>query len=89
MHARVVDIRSAVQVDASHTHAWHILHEASQVEPDEAARMAWYRGDPIAELGQQTAEALVACGRHEDVLAFLRSVKRDLGVELTRGFIPF
>jgi len=85
MFASVVDIRSAVQVDAGHGHAWHVLHEASRVEPDEFARIAWYRNDPIAALGQQTAETLVACGRHEEVLAFLRGVNRDLGLEGRRG----
>ncbi|HEY4292437.1 hypothetical protein [Luteibacter sp.] len=89
MHARIVDIRSVIRLDAHHAHAWHVLHEAARVEPDEFARIAWYRGDPIAALGQQTAETLVACGRHEEVLAFLRGVSRDLGLEPAPVFAPF
>jgi hypothetical protein len=89
MFARVVDIRSAVQFNAYHAHACHVLHEAALVEPNEVARLSWYRDDPIAALGQQTAETLVACGRHEEVLAFLRAVSRDLGMERGRGFASF
>jgi len=89
MFASVVDIRPVVQANAYHAHAWHVLHEAARVEPDEFARVAWYRSDPIAALGQQTAESLVASGRHEEVLAFLRGVNRDLGLEPAQGFAPF
>jgi len=85
MRARIVDIRSVVRVDGQQAHAWRVLHEAARVEPDEFARIAWYRGDPIAALGEQTAETLVACGRYEEVLAFLRGVNRDLGQDARRG----
>ena len=89
MFASVVHLRPAAQFDIPHPWAALVLHEAARIEPDETARMAWYRGDPIATLGQQTAESLVACGRHEDVLGFLRSAARDLGLKPTRAFAAF
>ena len=88
-HARIVDIRSAVTAPVRKSHAWQVLREAARVEPDEAARVAWYRDDPIVDLDRQTAEALVASGRYEEVLAFLRGVKIDLGLEMPRGFGAF
>ena len=87
MFASVVHIRPAARIDVRHPWASLVLHEAARVEPDEAARIAWYRTDPIAALDQQTAESLVACGRHEDVLGFLRGVARDLG--LSPAFAAF
>lgn len=72
-HARIVDIRSAA-TPARKSHAWQVLREAARLEPDEGARIAWYREDPIAPLDRQTAEALVASGRYEEVLAFLRGL---------------
>ena len=70
-YARIVDFRST-QLPTRKAHAWQVLREAARVEPDEAARIAWYRNDPIAPLGRETAEALVASGRYTEVLAFLR-----------------
>jgi hypothetical protein len=87
-HARIVDIHST-PAPARKSHAWQVLREAARVEPDEAARIAWYRNDPIAGLGRETAESLVATGRYEEVLAFLRGVKLDMGLELPRGFGAF
>jgi uroporphyrinogen-III synthase len=89
MFASVVHIRPAARIDVRHPWAALVLHEAARVEPDEAARMAWYHGDPIAALGQQTAESLVACGRHEEVLGFIRRVAHDLGLEPARAFAAF
>jgi hypothetical protein len=88
-YARIVDIHSTAEGAARKSHAWQVLREAARVEPDEAARIAWYRDDPIAGLNLQTAESLVAAGRYEDVLAFLRGVKLDLGLEPARGFGSF
>ncbi|MDQ0011587.1 hypothetical protein J2T07_003801 [Luteibacter jiangsuensis] len=88
-YARIVDIHSTVEGAARKSHAWQVLREAARVEPDESARIAWYRDDPIAGLGLLTAESLVAAGRYEDVLAFLRGVKTDLGLEPARGFGSF
>jgi hypothetical protein len=88
-HARIVDIRSAADGPARKSHAWQVLREAARVEPDEARRIAWYRNDPIEHLGLQTAEVLVASGRYEEVLAFLRGVKMDLGLEIPQGFGAF
>lgn len=45
-----------------------------QIEPwagSGEAAWAWYRSFPIAALGGQTAEQLVAQGRKEEVLAYL------------------
>ncbi|MET0617275.1 MAG: hypothetical protein ABWZ54_05855 [Luteibacter sp.] len=87
-HARIIDIHSAAR-PARKSHAWQVLREAARLEPDERARIAWYREDPIAPLDRQTAEALVASGRYEEVLAFLRAVRRDLGLDMGQGFGAF
>ncbi|MHA6205636.1 hypothetical protein ACXU4B_14525 [Dyella soli] len=52
-----------------------VLRVAAEIEPRPAAVMEWYRATPIAELGQLTAEQLVALGRAEVVIAFLRSIR--------------
>lgn len=88
-YARIVDIHAAADGAVRKSHAWQVLREAARVEPDESARISWYRDDPIVDLGLETAEALVACGRYEEVLAFLRGVKLDLGLEPARGFGTF
>lgn len=85
-YARIVDFRANHEGAARKSHAWKVLREAARIEPDEGARIAWYRDDPIAALHMLTAEALVAAGRYEDVLAFLRGVTCDLGAETARGF---
>ncbi|MGN6092097.1 MAG: hypothetical protein ACTHOL_07070 [Luteibacter jiangsuensis] len=89
MFASVVHLRPATRIGVPAPWTALVLHEAARIEPDEAARMAWYRGDPIATLGQQTAESLVACGRHEEVLGFLRAAARDLGLTPARAFAAF
>jgi len=88
-YAQIVDIRSAADSPARKSHAWQVLREAARVEPDEARRIAWYRDDPIEHLDLQTAEVLVESGRYEEVLAFLRGVKVDLGLEIAAGFVAF
>jgi hypothetical protein len=88
-YAEIVDIRSAAEGPARKSHAWQVLREAARVEPDEGRRIAWYRDDPIEHLDLQTAEVLVASGRYEEVLAFLRQVKIDLGLEMPHGFGAF
>ncbi|QWT18841.1 hypothetical protein KPL74_13935 [Bacillus sp. NP157] len=88
-YAPIVDIRSAAPTPPSKAHAWQVLREASRIEPDEAARIAWYREEPIALLGRFTAETLVAMGRHAEVLEFLRGVRLDLGLEPSHGFGAF
>ena len=75
-YARIVAVRPA-GTTASKSHAWQVLREAARVEPDEAARIAWYRNDPIVPLGRETAEALVASGRYGEVLSFLRQLDAD------------
>ncbi|WP_238530867.1 hypothetical protein [Rhodanobacter spathiphylli] len=52
-----------------------VLRMAAQIEPDPAAVMQWYRHTRITELGYLTAEQLVALGRAEAVITFLRSVR--------------
>jgi hypothetical protein len=88
-YARIDDIHSAAEGAGHKAHTWQVLREAARVEPNEAARIAWYRNDPIAVLDLLTAESLVASGRYEEVLAFLRGVKLDLGLEPSRGFGSF
>jgi hypothetical protein len=88
-YATVIDIRSAATTPPSKAHAWQVLHEASRIEPDESARIAWYREQPIHAVGGHTAESLVTMGRYEEVLAFLRRVRVDLGLEAAHGFGAF
>jgi hypothetical protein len=52
-----------------------VLRVAAEIEPDPVAMMAWYRRTPIRELGNLPAEALVALGRTEIVITFLRSIR--------------
>jgi hypothetical protein len=52
-----------------------VLRVAAQIEADPIVVMRWYRHTHIAELGCLTAEQLVALGRAEVVIAFLRSVR--------------
>ncbi|KRE86032.1 hypothetical protein ASG75_10895 [Rhodanobacter sp. Soil772] len=54
-----------------------VLREAVEIEPDPAEVMHWYRATRIAELGHLTAAELVALGRAEAVIAFLRSIRND------------
>ncbi|TCV95924.1 hypothetical protein EC912_102269 [Luteibacter rhizovicinus] len=54
--------------------AWNVLRAAARIEPDHDAVLAWYRDDPIVSLDRRTAEALVAEGRHDEVLTFLDEV---------------
>ena len=88
-YAPIVEFRPASPAPASKAHAWHVLREASRIEPDEAARIAWYRDEPIATLERYTAETLVAMGRYADVLDFLRRVREDLALEPSHGFGAF
>jgi hypothetical protein len=52
-----------------------VLRVAAEVEPCPKAVMQWYRHTPIRELGNLSAERLVALGRAEMVIAFLRSIR--------------
>jgi len=88
-YAPIIDIRTSIPAAPSKAHAWQVLREASRIEPDEAARIAWYRDEPIAVLDRYTAETLVAMGRYGDVLEFLRKVRADLGLEPSHGFGVF
>lgn len=88
-YAPIVDIRSAPLAPPTKAHAWQVLHEAARIEPDEAARIAWYRDEPIHTLDRHTAETLVTMGRYEEVLAFLRNIRLDLGLEPPHRFGAF
>lgn len=88
-YAPIIDFRSTTPAPATKAHAWQVLREASRIEPDEAARIAWYRDEPIHALDRHTAETLVTMGRYEEVLAFLRGVRIDLGLEAAHGFGAF
>lgn len=52
-----------------------VLRVAAEVEPCPKAVVRWYRHTPIRELGNLSAEQLVALGRAEMVIAFLRSIR--------------
>jgi peptidoglycan/LPS O-acetylase OafA/YrhL len=50
-----------------------ILQLALMVVPA-AEALAWFREDPIRELGERTAAQLNALGQQEQVIAFLQSI---------------
>ena len=52
-----------------------VLRVAAQIEAEPEWVMDWYRRTRIAELGQFTAEQLVAMGRAPVVIAFLQSIR--------------
>jgi hypothetical protein len=54
-----------------------VLRVAAEIEPDPAEVMEWYRSTPIRELGGLSAEQLVALGRVEAVIGFLRAIGTD------------
>ncbi|UPG90985.1 hypothetical protein L2Y96_04185 [Luteibacter aegosomaticola] len=87
--APIIAFPPATLAPATKAHAWQVLREASRIEPDEAARIAWYRDEPIVALDRHTAETLVTMGRYVEVLAFLRGVRMDLGLEPSHGFGAF
>ena len=51
-----------------------IIDEASRIEPNAAVLLRWYVEDPIQQLGGKTASQLVASGRGELVVRFLRRI---------------
>lgn len=53
-----------------------VLELARKIEPGVVTAMHWYRNVPITELGDLSAQQLVARGRAESVVAFLKSILR-------------
>ncbi|WP_109124516.1 hypothetical protein [Dyella sp. C11] len=53
-----------------------VLESARKIESSFYDSLAWYREVPIAELGGLTARELVAQGRAEHVIGFLRAIQR-------------
>lgn len=51
-----------------------VLRAAARIEPNPALVIAWYYSTPIAQLDHLTAADLIAAGRAEDVLKFLRGI---------------
>ena len=51
-----------------------VLELARRIEPDVAAAIHWYRHTPIEELDGWTALQLVAQGRADAVMSFLRAI---------------
>ncbi|MEO9229747.1 MAG: hypothetical protein ABI216_12500, partial [Devosia sp.] len=54
-----------------------VLRAAAKIEPEPAEVMHWYRTIPIVHLSRLTAEELVAGGRADEVLGFLRAIRDD------------
>ncbi|MEO7050039.1 MAG: hypothetical protein ABI128_00085 [Rhodanobacter sp.] len=54
-----------------------VLRVAAQIEPEPAEAMRWYRTIRIEHLGNLTAKKLVAAGRAEEVIHFLRAILDD------------
>lgn len=52
-----------------------VLRAASQIEPDPMAVMEWFSNVAIMELGNLTAQGLVALGSGRAVLKFLDEVR--------------
>lgn len=52
-----------------------VLRTAAEIERDSARLYAWYMDARIAELGDLTAQQLVALGRADAVIAFLGQVR--------------
>lgn len=54
-----------------------VLRIAAEVEPMPSRLLDWYQNDAIWQLGSLTAEQLVAMGRGEAVIDFLRQIPRS------------
>jgi hypothetical protein len=52
-----------------------VLHAASDVNADLGRTILWFRNEPLAPFGHQTAEHLVAEGRAEDVIRYVMSLE--------------
>jgi len=52
-----------------------VMRTAAEIEPRHKEVMTWYTRVKIRELGNLTAEALVAMGRTEAVVDFLREIR--------------
>ena len=68
---------AAVEASSSHPPlraTLAVLELARRIEPDIAAAIHWYRHTPIAELDGRTALQLVAQGRADAVMDFLRAI---------------
>lgn len=52
-----------------------VLRVAAEIEPEPAKVLDWYRSTGIEQLGQLTPERLVALGRTEEVVSFLRTIR--------------
>jgi len=60
---------------AEHFEFSYILRLALAIESDRSRVEAWYRADPIRELGGSTARQLVRQGNADLVINFLRSIR--------------
>ena len=54
-----------------------VLRVAAEIEPEPAEVLYWYRSTRIEQLGQLTPEKLVALGRAEELVSFLRAIRDD------------
>ena len=52
-----------------------VISAAAQLNGDLQKAIYWYRNEPIADYGQQTAAELVADGHAEAVLAYIRDLE--------------
>jgi hypothetical protein len=55
--------------------AMAVLRVAAEIEPEPAEVLYWYRSTGIEQFGQLTPEKLVAMGRAEEVVSFLRAIR--------------
>ena len=53
-----------------------VKRAAADIEPDGGRVLEWYQSTPICELSDLTGQELVAMGRADLLVAFLRSIKR-------------
>lgn len=53
--------------------ARRVIDAATDLSGDLTQALLWYRNEPLKVFGNRTAEVLVAEGRIEDVLRYIRS----------------
>lgn len=55
--------------------ALRVIRAATDISGDVNRALFWYRNEPLAPFGYQTAETLVSGGRTEDVLRYVMSLE--------------
>ena len=82
---RIINIRPLVQflpvellikgIQRFLREAIRVIRAATDISGDVSRATFWYRNEPLAAFGYQTAETLVSEGRTEDVLRYVMSLE--------------